>query len=98
MGWACFTGLMRLWCSSFHEAGRILVRRKRQFFVEKVDGAVDSLEQAGDMFVGDIFIPVPACRGCVQRAVVTSSTIREQGIAPDIVVSTPHHEHHDTTV
>lgn len=89
---------MRLWCSSFHETGHILVHRKRQFFVEEVDGVVDSPEQAGDIFVGDIFILVAAYRGRVQRAVLTSSTIREQGIAPDIVVSTPHHEHRGTTV
>lgn len=87
----------RLWFSLFHETGHILLHRKRQFLVEGMNGVPGNLEQAGDVFADEIFIPVPAYRGFVQRAVVASSTIPasagKQGIAPDIVVSALHHEH-----
>lgn len=85
-----------LWFSFFHEAGHILLHRKRELFVEQ-DQVSDGEEDDADEFSRNILIPLPDWRRFVRseqyqaKADITDFA-QAVGIAPGIVVGRLQHE------
>jgi hypothetical protein len=81
----------------FHEAGHILLRGKKQWFLDDVKGMTGAEEDGADRFAADFLIGPAAfsefrARGDFQAAAVRAFA-RCQGIAPGIVVGRLQHEH-----
>lgn len=85
-----------LWFTFFHEAGHILLHRKRAVFLEGV-GIHNGHEDEADRFAGDVLIPPPALQGFLRewdkRSLEPIAEFADQiGVAPGIVVGRLQHD------
>lgn len=86
------------WFTFFHESGHVLTQRKRETFIEGMDGHDVEAEAAADRFASDHLIPRDAYTRFVggQRRAPSKAEIvsfaKSVGIAPGIVVGRLQHD------
>jgi addiction module HigA family antidote len=87
----------QLWFTFFHEAGHIVLHRKRAIFIDHdFNQSEDSEEQEANEFAANILIPPKKLQEFIRQDDKTRETIirfaSEIGIAPGIVVGRLQHE------
>jgi len=91
----------QFWFSFFHEAGHILLHKKREVFLENDKPSDKQVEEAADSFAKNILIPIDAyavfletvSAGHISRKDVEEFAA-ELGIAPGIVVGRLQHDNY----
>ncbi len=87
----------QLWFTFFHEAGHLLLHRKKDVFLEEDDGAATDEEEQANTFARDLLIPAPAWRRFVsgeryQTPAEIATFAQAVGVAPGIVVGRLQHD------
>jgi HTH-type transcriptional regulator / antitoxin HigA len=85
----------QLWFTFFHEAGHILLHRKRDVFIEGIDSS-NSCEDEANRFAADFLIPRTSLQDFIRMGDRSKRAIeafaQQLGIAPGIVVGRLQHE------
>jgi len=81
----------QLWFTFFHEAGHIILHRKRAFFIDhEFNQSEDTEEQEANEFAANVLIPSKKLREFIRQDDKTREVIKrfasKIGIAPGIVV------------
>ena len=87
----------QLWFTFFHEAGHILLHRKKEIFLETGDMSGDDEENEAHEFARDILIPLPEWQtfvgsGQYHTKADIADFAEQVGIAPGIVVGRLQHD------
>ncbi len=85
-----------LWFTFFHEAGHILLHRKKEVFLEQEERAATAEEEEANTFARDLLIAAPGWRSFVRSGHFQAADIiafaNEVGVAPGIVVGRLQHD------
>ena len=84
------------WFSFFHEAGHILLGRKKAIFLDEMNAWTDPEENLANEFASNFLIPKEKYQAFLEKSIFTpasaTSFAQQLGIAPGIIVGRLQHE------
>jgi HTH-type transcriptional regulator/antitoxin HigA len=85
-----------VWFSFFHEAGHVLLHRKKQVFVDEDGGDKSEVEDEANRFARDLLLPPAAFTQFTRAGDFSLAAVKrfasEIGVAPGIVVGRMQHD------